>query len=51
MRLDDVPVLGRPKYSHSDTVEFNWGEDCTKTGQIHVIDTGGIKDELLSDRF
>ena len=39
--LDDVPVLGRPKYSHSDTVEFNWGEDCTKTGQIHVIDAYG----------
>ena len=39
--LDDVPVLGRPKYSHSDTVEFNWGEDWTKTGQIHVIDAYG----------
>ena len=40
-RIDDVPVLGRPKYTYNDTVEFNWGEDFTKVGQVHVVDAYG----------
>ena len=39
--IDDVSVLGRPRYSYKDVVEFYWGEDCTKVGQIHVIDANG----------
>ena len=49
--LDDVPVLGKPKYSHSDTVEFTWGEDCIKTGQIHVVDAYGTFEQSAEPSY
>ncbi len=39
--VEDVPVLGKPKYVCGDLVEFYWGEDCTRVGHVFIIDAYG----------
>lgn len=39
--VNEVPILGRPRYTCGDVVRFRWGIDGEKTGTICIVDAHG----------
>lgn len=49
--INEVPVIGKPKYELNDTVQFKWRDDCIKTGVIRVVDAYGTFEQSLEPSY
>lgn len=49
--VNDVSILGRPKYRRGDCVSFAWGVNDLKEGTVFVVDANGTYEQNLEPSY
>lgn len=50
-KVEDIPVIGRPRYKYYDMVKFTISSTEVKTGEIHVVDADGSLGQNLEPSY